>query len=220
MKLNEEQNREIEGYLETKGVYQIDLKYEILDHITSGVENSMENQGFNFQKSFELEQTKWQAELNSLKISKYNIDFKTPKIVLRRYWAVIREMYTKAFVMTLGAFMSIFIFVKSGMVPAESFNTVFGYFYLTAFIIIALSFLKMKSDDTNTVDKMIFKTTMGYFMAWLIVFNPLLTQMYWVFQAGEVMIVFLTIHSFLMCFSFNFMDLYKNHRKKMKMYSL
>lgn len=217
--MSEEQNREIEGYLETKGVCQIDLKCEILDHITSGVESSMENEGLNFQKSFELEQTKWQAELNSLKISRYNIDFKTPKIVLRRYWAVVKEMYTKAAVMTFGAFLSMLIFIKSGIVPIQNFNTVFGYFYLVAFVAIIAAFVKMKEKEANTVDNMIFKSTMGYFMAWLVVFNPLMSKMFWVYQEGQFMTLFLFIHAFLLCFSFNFIDLYKSHKRKVKLYS-
>lgn len=220
MKLSKSQYREIELYLATTGVCQIDLSYEILDHIKSGVEGSMEDLNLDFGAAFDLEKIKWQSELNSFKITRYTIDFKTPKIVLRRYWEVVREMYTKAIVMSLGAFLSIFIFIKTDIVPVESFNTVFGYFYLAAFVAIGFGFFKMKQKEANTVDRMIFKATMGYFMVWLVVFNPLLTKMYWVVDEGELRTVFLSIHIFLACFSFNFIDLYQSHRKKVKLYSL
>lgn len=220
MTLSKMQYEEIEVYLETKGIHQIDIAYEILDHITSGVESSMEGNKLDFEEAFKLEQIKWESELSSFQFTSYNIDFKTPKIVLRRYWEMLREMYTKATIMAVGAFLSISIFIKTDLAPIESFNTVFGYFYLAVVVAIALGFFNMKQKDANTVDRMLFKATMGYFMAWLVVFNPLFTNMYWVGVDGQFRDVFLCIHVFLLCFSFNFIDLYKAHIKKVKLYSV
>ena len=220
MKLNQQQYQYLSDYLISKGVLHIDLKYEILDHIVSGVENNIQNKGLYFQEAFELEKIKWQSELDSFKILRYNVDFRTPKIVLRRYWIVVKEMYIKAIIMTLGALLPLFLFLKWGMVPIQSFHTVFGYFYVVAFIGIVLAFLKIKTMDANTVDKIMFKATMCYFMVWLVVFNPIVTKLYWVYQEGLFMYVFFFIHVFLVCFSFNFIDLYKAHIKKVKLYSL
>ncbi len=220
MTLSKMQYKEIEVYLETKEVCQIDIVYEILDHITSGVESSMEGNKLDFEEAFKLEKVKWESELSSYQLTSYNIDFKTPKIVLRHYWIVVKEMYAKAIIMTLGALIPLFLFLKSGMVPIQSFHTVFGYFYVAAFIGIAFAFLKIKAQDTNTVDKIMFKATMGYFMVWLVVFNPIVTKLYWVYQEGLFMDVFFFIHVFLVCFSFNFIDLYKAHIKKVKLYSV
>lgn len=220
MKLSQEQYQKIEVYLKTKGIHQIDLKYEILDHIISGVESNMENNKLDLKEAFELEKIKWQSELDTYTIAGDQIDFKIPKIVLRRYWTIIKEMYIKAIIMTLGALLPLFLFIKTGLVPIDSFYTVFGYFYVFAFMAIAYAFLKMKTRDTNTTDKIIFKATMGYFMVWLVIFNPLFTDMYWVGQEGEFINVFLGIHIFLCCFAFNFIDLYKAHIKKVKLYSL
>src|SRR6056297_2156231 len=177
MKLSKVQYREIEVYLENKGVSEIDLKFEISDHIVSGIESNIDNKGLSFQKSFELEQIKWQSELDSYNISPYNIGFKTPKIVLRRYWEVIRDICIKAMVMTLGASLSITMFIITDMVPVEVFNTVFGYSCFLVFVAIVIAFVKLKKKDTNTIDSKIFKATMGCFLAWLVVFNPFLTKM-------------------------------------------
>lgn len=220
MKLSQEHYQDITDYLKSKGISEIELKYEVLDHFILGIESNTEKEGLNFQKAFEFEKIKWQSELDSFKILRYNVDFKTPRIVLRHYWIVVKEMYTKSIIMTLGALMPLFLFLKSGMVPIQSFHTVFGYFYVAAFIGIALGFLKIRAQETNTVDKIMFKATMGYFMVWLVVLNPIVTNLYWVYQEGRFMDVFFFIHIFLVCFSFNFIDLYKGHLRKVKMYSV
>ncbi|MFD0795879.1 hypothetical protein ACFQZJ_00285 [Maribacter chungangensis] len=220
MKVSQEQYQKIEVYLKTKGIHQIDLKYEILDHILLGTEGSMETDGLCFEEAFALEKIKWQSELDAYTMAEGQVHFKTPKIVLRRYWLGIKEMYIKAGIMTLGALLPLIVFIKTDLVPIATFHTLFGYFYVFAFTAIALLFLKMRAKGKNTTDKMMFKASMGYFMAWLVVFNPLLGNLYWVRQEGEFMAVFFGIHVFLLCFSFNFIDLYKAHVKKVKMYSL
>jgi hypothetical protein len=218
MKLREEQYQNIESYLNSKGVCQIDLKHEILDHIASGVENNMLHNKCDYQKAFELEQLKWQSELNSFKMAYYNIDFKTPKILLRRYWNVVIRMYTSAIFMGFGLFLCLSFLLNSGMVSMKHLNILLGISYVFVIAGITIAFFQMKVKDADTVDRIIFRATIGYFMAWLIVFNPFVSKMYWVYEEGQFMSVFFFIHTFLLSFSFNFSDLYRGHRKKVKLH--
>ena len=48
MKLTEEQIKEVETYLTKKGVKYIDLRFEILDHISTDIENSMNKKQLDF----------------------------------------------------------------------------------------------------------------------------------------------------------------------------
>lgn len=216
--MSEEEYQNIESYLDSKGVSQIDLKHEILDHIASGVQNSMLQHKRDYQKAFELEKVKWQSELNSFRISRYNIDFKTPKIVLQRYWNLFRRMYISAIIMGFGLFLCLSFLLNSGVVSMKHLNALLGISYVFIIIGITIAFFQMKVKDADTVDRIIFRATIGYFMGWLIVFNPFVSKMYWVYQEGQFMSAFLFIHAFLLCFSFNFVDLYKNHRIKVKLY--
>lgn len=218
--LNKAQSQEIEKYLETKGVFQIDIRLEVLDHIVTGVESSMQNEGLDFSTSFKQEQLKWESELGSYKLARYQIDFKTPKIVLRRYWHVVRDMYFNTLVMTAITVLLSIIVLERHIVPETLINGGIGYFYTAALLLLGMMFLKLMFEDKNTVDKMMFKATIGYFVAWLVVFNPLVSEWYWVRPEQEFMLSFLCIHSFLVCFSFNFIYFYKNHRKKVKLYAL
>ena len=55
MKLTEEQIKEVETYLTKKGVKYIDLRFEILDHISTDIENSMNKKQLDFNETFEIE---------------------------------------------------------------------------------------------------------------------------------------------------------------------
>ena len=57
MKLNKEQLQEIETYLTNKDVEYIDLHLEVLDHISSDIENLMEK--ISFEEAFEKVKNKW-----------------------------------------------------------------------------------------------------------------------------------------------------------------
>jgi amino acid permease len=106
------------------------------------------------------------------------------------------------------------------MVSMKHLNILLGISYVFVIAGITIAFFQMKVKDADTVDRIIFRATIGYFMAWLIVFNPFVSKMYWVYEEGQFMSVFLFIHTFLLSFSFNFSELYRGHRKKVKLHLL
>ena len=59
MKLTEEQIKEVETYLTKKGVKYIDLRFEILDHISTDIENSMNKKQLDFNETFEKVKENW-----------------------------------------------------------------------------------------------------------------------------------------------------------------
>ena len=53
MKLTKEQIQEVEGYLKNKDVDYIDLHFEVLDHISTDIENLIIEKQFDFNGAFD-----------------------------------------------------------------------------------------------------------------------------------------------------------------------
>lgn len=59
MKLTKEQIQDIENYLKNKDVNYIDLHLEVLDHISTDVETTMDENQLDFKEAFESVKLKW-----------------------------------------------------------------------------------------------------------------------------------------------------------------
>lgn len=55
MQLSPEQIDHISRYLESKGLYHLDVKQEVLDHMASSIAHRMETENRHFQYAFEVE---------------------------------------------------------------------------------------------------------------------------------------------------------------------
>lgn len=219
MNLSKAQCQEIRDYVQSQGVSFVALEHEIVDHISSGVEDGMQQEGFSFRRAFESEKMNWRTALDSYCLPQRNIVVNIPQVVFKRYWMLIKRMYTRAVLMTLTAVLPLFLLVWTGVFPSEILNRAFGYLYLVTLVIIAMAYSKMKAQKLKTVHRSIYQATMGYFMAWLMVFNPLWGSMYRVCPEHRTMALFLTIHIFLISFSFSFIRLYKAHERTRALFS-
>ena len=66
MKLTTEQVEDIENILNQKGIKYDDLKFEIVDHIASEIENEMEKSDTNFVETTAFVFTRWEPEFKPI----------------------------------------------------------------------------------------------------------------------------------------------------------
>lgn len=217
MKLTSERLEFLTLYLESKRVYHWDLKQELLDHMATSIEVEMETNGTNFNDAFEMVCNKWHNELQPYSNMWLGNGIKEPKIVLMRYLAIIKKMYRKTLALSLAISGILFLFLNNNFLNIVPLYPILGIAYLFILLTILLVFFKMAQPRLSTTSKGLFKATMGYYFAWLLVFNPLFTKLYWVFQEGQLITAFLFIHVFLLCFSINFIWLFKTHVKVVRM---
>lgn len=84
MKLNAEQINTIDAILEKLGVVYIDYKFEILDHIASEVEESMNETGDDFEKSLEIILKRWQPKLKKSSSTWFGYSWEMPEIMMQK----------------------------------------------------------------------------------------------------------------------------------------
>ncbi len=218
MKLSHEQVDLIARYLETKGLFQFDIKYEVLDHMTLSIENAMSTRSMKFADAFNEEQIKWKEELGPFQSWWLGDRIKGPKIVLVSYIRSIKRMYLKTLFTSLAVFTVAYLFLKALSFDQASFLPLVGVIYLFILVSMLVAYFGMNRQGVKTTSASLFRYTMGYYGIWLLVFNPVFTKLYWIYQNDQFIATFLFIHIFLLCFSFNFIGLFMGHAKVLKIH--
>ena len=92
MELTKQQQQEIEDYIKSNDVDYIDLKIELLDHITSDVEHLI-SRGFTFEKASKLAKQKWKKHFRRSSSIFLGLQYSTSKIVLRKAVKEFKPFY-------------------------------------------------------------------------------------------------------------------------------
>lgn len=139
-------------------------------------------------------------------------------MVLVEYVRRIKAMYVKTLLTSsVISALAYLVFRFMGLNEAIFYPTV-GAAYLVVFLGLPLArYFGMTARRAETIASVLFKKSMGHYMGWLLVFNPLFTKLYWLDQNGQFMGVFLFIHVFLLCFAFNFVALLRDHQRQLKL---
>lgn len=107
MKLTTEQVEDIENILNQKGIKYDDLKFEIVDHIASEIENEMEKSDINFVETTALVFNRWEPEFKP--IMSFLFSKKYPKIYKDKLLKIIKiQGLSTAFLCSL--FLILFYF--------------------------------------------------------------------------------------------------------------
>jgi hypothetical protein len=82
MKLSKEQVEIIDASLIKKGIKHLDIKLELIDHISSEVENKIANEAISFENALNFVMKKWQFQFDNSRSFWTGIAITYPKIVL------------------------------------------------------------------------------------------------------------------------------------------
>jgi len=159
MKLTKEQIQEVENYLTNKDVEYVDLHLEVLDHISSDVENLMNDNQLNFNEAFEEVKEKWN-EVFSYKWSYWlGISNGGSKLFIDHCLRIYRPILIKIALSLLASIIFFSIYYKKLEVNLASYQTIGKYMFLIFSILyVALIYIwKHKINDAG-------KTTTYYYL--------------------------------------------------------
>ena len=213
MNLTKSQLKKIEAYLDAKKLTQMDLRYEVLDHMAQGIEASMENYKLDFQEAFSQETKKWDSELRESTSVWMGLAWAGPKIVMRKCVKTVQLSYKTTLlltVLTLGFFFLLSQFIDKNMIIViitKTFSV--GYLMCTAFLVYGYYRIKASGYDTS-YGKIFRMHALGYSFTYVFL-NPWVVEFLGTYQMhGNIWIKSFIPMLFLM-YSYNFWNLYKLH---------
>lgn len=106
MKLSGEQIQQVEYYLTKKGLKYIDIRYEVLDHMVTDIEQLMESKNLSFLNASENVFTKWNENFVTRSSFWIGLVYSGPKIFIDNSVIIYKKMVLKiqliAFVVIIG----------------------------------------------------------------------------------------------------------------------
>lgn len=218
MKLNQDQLANIVGFLNRMELTQIDLRNEVLDHISEGISEGMLSKQLTFEKAFAIEKQKWRDDLESHSSYWLGLMWMGPKIMIQKCVKQSKIMYLKA---TLPAVIVLLFFYSTENLWKEQIliilNSFVGIGYIGLFLLLLFLNYKMKRTGYETSYSFLFKINAITFSFLLVLYNPLVSDILSLEKEGSTAYVSLFVHAFTLAFSWFFVQFYKFHSEVQKM---
>ena len=218
MKLNQDQLANIVGFLNRMELTQIDLRNEVLDHISEGISEGMLSKQLTFEKAFAIEKQKWRDDLESHSSYWLGLMWMGPKIMIQKCVKQSKIMYLKA---TLPAVIVLLFFYSTENLWKEQIliilNSFVGIGYIGLFLLLLFLNYKMKRTGYETSYSFLFKINAITFSVLLVLYNPLVSDILSLEKEGSTAYVSLFVHAFTLAFSWFFVQFYKFHSEVQKM---
>ena len=209
MKLTQEEIHQIELYLESKELYQIDLKQEVLDHIANAIEERME-QGTSFVNAFYLEQSKWHKSLDG---SSHLLigNFFGPKVLIDKATKVLKSFYgITAIFMGLIAAMLFLIYLFSNK-NFELMERGIGGAELFFIGIAVFCLIRIQTSGYNTTYRLLFRRFLWTIAIVCLIANPLYSKLFKISSGDGLEWIYLFLHILFLSQIFGIFYLYKMH---------
>ncbi|WP_194768209.1 hypothetical protein [Tamlana sp. I1] len=196
MKLTTDEIKQIEKFLDVKGIVYVDLRIEILDHLILQIEDEMNNHGVDFEYAFVQVTKKWNSYFNNSSSLLFGLTFSAPKLVIDK----AKKIYLKYFIIyMLTCFFLPFI---NDEVEISTFLTCVLVGIILLFSVISIiKFNKIRKSSEKTVYSFIAKTqiwsVITYPLIIIVVFQGLYTSLWLLFNSFIFLycsIVFLKKH--------------------------
>lgn len=209
MKLTTEQVGDIENILNQKGIKYDDLKFEIVDHIASEIENEMEKSDTNFVETTALVFSRWEPEFKP--IMSFLFSKKYPKIYKDKLLKIIKiQGLSTAFLCSL--FLILFYFFSDVNQRLEYLfwlkKTLQISYVVSILTLLIIKFMNSKV-TTFTFYRSMLDTRFPVFFCWLfILYNDTIpkginSQLIFVVMIGFILMYFIsTIYFGLKHFQF------------------
>ena len=215
MKLSQIELEDIARYLEAKGLHQIDIKNEVLDHMANDIEAFMVEQDLSYLDAFEAVRKKWGRELMPYSSLWIGLIYEGPRIAMEKCAKRVKKVYVKTFLMALALFaMAYLILSRDAITPYyDMIADGIGYLYLLAFVVFAFFYFRIYQTKMHTTYRYLYKVhVMGIVIAYLY-FNPLVATYNNFHREGEIQLLSLFLHSFLLIYFYTIFDLFRAHFK-------
>ena len=220
MKLTQEQIQDIEKYLDYKELEQVDLRYEVQDHMIASIEHAIE-EGMLYNEALEKECLKWNKELQDYSSFWLGIFWRGPKISINKCVQLIKKTYINTFLVTISVVPLIFLFKTFvNTINHEFVNSILGVVYILIFMSILYFHVKMKSTNKKTTYRFLFKiNAIGIAFAYIL-YNPLFTDILTINKGKDLSWLAIIFNITNLVFSYSFLVWYKAHMKSQELKSV
>ncbi|AUS05236.1 hypothetical protein [Pseudotamlana carrageenivorans] len=196
MKLTTDEIRQIEKFLDVKGMVYVDLRFEILDHLILQIEEEMNSLGVDFEYAFLQVTKKWNSYFSNSSSLLFGLTFSAPKLVIDK----AKKIYLKYFIICTLA--CLFLPVINNEVEISTFLTCVFFGIILLFSIVSIiMFNKIRKSRKKTVYSFIAKTQLlsviTYPVSTIFIFRGLYTSLWLLFIISILLycsIVFLKKH--------------------------
>jgi len=204
MTLSTNEIRQIEKYLDSKGIIYVDLRFEILDHIILQIEEEINGSGIDFESAFLHVTKQWNAHFYETSSLLFGVMFAAPKLILDK----AKKIYLKYFIVyTLSCFLFPFLNIEVEISTFLKF-VIIGVAFL--FLIISLvNFNKVRKSTKKTVYSFIARTQI-----WSVVFFPVI-----IFVVGQGLYASIWFLFNLFLIYYSSIVFFKKHKQIVKQFN-
>ncbi len=214
MIMKNEQLQSIYNYLDHKGLIQVDLRMEVLDHMIVSIENEME-QGCSFSDAFKQECEKWNPLLKPHSSAWLGLIFTGPKLMMQKCVRMVKRLYLKTLVLAL--LISGALWGMTDILNLTPQNTRIDNFI--GFGLLMVSAILLYTYYTISKNKV--KTTYGYFIKIhtigivlnLAIFNPFISNNFGFSAIESFSFSKIIVYTFLVTHAVLFINMYTKHRE-------
>ncbi|MEH6705786.1 MAG: hypothetical protein V7691_13395 [Galbibacter orientalis] len=215
MKLNKEQIQEIEYALNKRGLDYIDLKYELLDHIATDIEQLMtEDKTISFEEASNQAFDKWKDALKEYSSFWLGVANFGPKILIKRTVSILKKAQLK--LLAYGVFIAglLFFLIKIGFIGfTDSFMSVYGIFQYFIGAIFLVLFLTIRFSGYKTCYSFIYNVQIAPFLFYYILFNYNLNFFVRPFEGGFADLINVFVQVEMLLYPLFAYRVFKNHFK-------
>ncbi len=214
MKLSKEQIEQVELYLTDKGLKYIDIRYEVLDHMVTDIEEKMISKQLSFKDAFEIVYLKWNK--NFIPKSNFFIGsgYTGPKIFIDNCFTIYKKIILKIQFFSFLLFYGLDYFLKQIAFPLSNYNKEINIAYKTTIIISVIVmlywFFQIKRSKRQSSFSFLF---IRQIIPVTLIFALLGILMQDAFSLGKLVSIFLLFGLW------SGSQLYKNHIKSVSLYS-
>ena len=216
MELSQEQQRQVEVYLQNKDFDFIDLKVEVLDHMISDIE-SLVIKKYSFESAFERTILKWEKYFKETSSFYFGFQYSESKIVVKNAIKMFKTfyfLYLAAYILPVAFLKLVPIKVAEGTANFTNFFLVSSASFLLAYLLIIV--IKTKRSKVKTTYRFILKTqylggvllAFGVFLGAVFNDEGEMNAVYTGFTSGGYAVVFICHH------------FYKKHIEAIKKYKI
>lgn len=219
MKLSQRELDDIARYLEAKGLHQVDIKNEVLDHMANDVELRMQEDELSYIDAFELVRKAWSCELTPYSSFWIGLIYVGPRIAMEKCAKRVKKLYARTFLAAF-ALSALAYLILSWDVVIPYYDRVtegVGYMYLLAFVGFAFFYFRIYQTKMQTTFRYLYKVHVFGIVAAYLYFNPLLTTYINFHKEGEIQLLSLFLHSFLLIYFYTIFDLFKAHSRTVEL---
>ncbi len=223
MELTKDQITEIERYLNSKGITYIDIHYEILDHIVTGISNEVNNNTCSFDEALLKVKQKWESSFEKKSSWWLGLATYKPAVLIDKTVHIYKPLYRKYILLMLLLTAITTIILYNFTTTLSSFRNLIengisiGLLLYTAqmlFWAISLKRTKVKSSFSFLFYRQILP-----YLLFAILFNPFVSNLYFnsknEFSFGSLVILYTFILS-----AIGGRYLYKKHIETLKNYKI